>query len=256
MSACTNPKLHNFLQLKCPCYNPKYQQSYGSEISARPQVSEMKGFPQFIDPFTKADMDKSLQQTSEPVPEFIPDWDGWARLVWSSQKFYGTKVGNFDLKIEYGDNLAGIAISPGFKKRIQHIVTKTNGLVLNLSTELKKTDTTLPNASFIEFHINPPANQVQFALMSMCLNAGRLDAARIFVNEQVLQVGDFYCGQSTRFSGNTFMATKFVGDDNGEADTVVKIKRDSGISQIKIEFCNLAKNPSGGRLVLTDFLLK
>ena len=246
MSNCTNPKLHNYLQLKCPCYNPKYQQCFGPKLSDRPQVSETHGLPAIIDPFTKADIVKATQEANIVIPDFIPDWEGWSRLVWSSQKFYGAKVGNFDLKLEYGDDLTGITISSGFKKRIQHIVTKSNGLVLNLSTK----------SSFVEFNISPPANQVQFAMLSMCLNAGRLDAAKIFVNEQPLQLGDFYCGESVRFAGNTFMATKFVADDNGEADTVVKIKRESGISNIKIEIYNLSKNPSGGRLSLTDLLIK
>jgi hypothetical protein len=252
MSNCTNPKLHNYLQLKCPCYNPKYQQGFGPKLSDRPQVSDTHGLPQITDPFMKSDMAKTTQEANIVIPDFIPDWEGWSRLVWASQKFYGAKVGNFDVKIQYGDNLSGIAISSGFKKRIQHIVTKTTGLVLNLSSDLNKNN----NSSFIEFHITPPANQVQFAMMSMCLNAGRLDAAKIFVNEQPLQIGDFYCGESVRFAGNTFMASKFVADDVGEADTVVKFKRDTGITTVKIEIYNLAKNPSGGRLALTDLLIK
>jgi hypothetical protein len=243
------------LGLRCPCYQKNYKSSFGTGAIEKNSVDQMKGFPQNLDPFTKASMINGAIQ-DEPLPEFIPDWDGWARLIWSSQKFYGGQVGNFNVAIQYGENISGMQIGDGFKKRLQQIVTKTHGLILNLTNTFKPGVISMPNGSFIQFNFNPLAKQVQFAIMSLCLMAGRADGIRIFVNEQVLQVGDFYCGTATRFSGNTFLATKWVPDDSGESDTVVKIKRDGGIGVIKIEFANLARGPQGGRLALTDILIK
>lgn len=252
---CTNPKLHKYLGLKCPCYQKNYKTSFGTGALEKNPVDQMKGFPQNLDPFTKASMINGAIQ-DEPLPDFIPDWEGWTRLIWSPQKFYGDQVGNFNVSVKYGENIAGITIGNGFKKRIQNIVSKTNGLVVNLTSTFKPGVSSMPNGSFMQIDISPPSKQVQFALMSLCQIAGRTDAIRVFINEQIIQVGDFYCGELTRFSGSTFLGTSWCDDDNGGSDTVIKVKRDVGISVIKIEFANLARNPQNGRLVLTDLLLK
>lgn len=265
---CDNPTLHSVLKLNCPCY--KKHRIMSPTTGEVPQHKDDDGilnhsrFESTKDPYQKEMMKmralrphelKKAQERSEQI-NFIPDWNGWNRHIWSTANFSGQKVGPFNLKVSYSKNIAGYQIGDTFAKRSPKIVTHNQGLCVNLPHNLKAGMTSLNNGAYILFEFDGNPTSIQFALLSMTIDSGRKDAARIFCNGKPIVEGEFYHGDGVKFTGNTFLATKRTPDTVGMSDVLVKVVKPEKIKTLKIEFSNLDSDPHGGRLALTDILLK
>jgi hypothetical protein len=241
--SCKNPTMHNILGLKCSCYNRQRQRSY---ISGEVEKGKPVQFTPVLDPYIKEAMRKKPTFVEESAPKFIPDWKNWNRFVWSPNNFYGGQLGGFNMKVTY-ENVEGCRIVSSFYNRIPHIVSESNGFCVLLKESAK--------SGYIQFNFDPEPKNIQFAVMSPTISATRKDCYSVFVNGNPVNGSDFYCGTAANFSGNTFTATKPVQDSVGDADTLFKITND-GIKTLRIEFTNLSANAEGGRLALTDILIK
>jgi len=265
---CDNPVLHSTLGLNCACYKKHRIMSHGSgDIPEYKQngILEQSRFEGTHDPYqkemirtrsTRPNLLKMVQQQQDTV-EFIPDWLGWSRHVWSSINFNGGKVGIFTLTVKYSDNISGYQIGDTFSNRQSKIVTQNNGLCITLPNKLKQEKlTSLKNGAFVSLEFDPPASAVQFAVMASTIEPNRKDAFRIFCDDKPIEKNEFYTGQAVNFAGNTFLAMKQTPDYIGASDTLIKLVRPEQIKCVRIEFSNLDGNPRGGRLVLTDILIK
>lgn len=265
---CDNPALHSVLKLNCPCYKKHRIMSptTGEIPDIKPDgILQQSRFEGTRDPYQKEMMKmramrpQQLEKAIERVEKinFTPDWAGWHRHVWSTSNFSGGKVGPFQLKVTYSDNIAGYQIGDTFAKRQPKIVTNNQGLVVNLPSKLKPgTITSLNKGASVEFQIEPSPNAIQFAVMAPTVEPNRKDAFRIFVNDKALVEGEYYHGDGVNFAGNTFFAVRQTDDYIGQSDTLVKVDKGEKIRKVKIEFSNLDNDPVGGRLVLTDILIK
>lgn len=265
---CDNPALHSVLQLNCPCYKkhrimspntgevPKNRDEDDILATSRfeptrdlyqKEMMKMRGM--------RPDELKKMKDEAEPV-NFKPDWSGWHRHIWSSRNFSGGKVGPFNMTVNYSENVAGYQISDTFAKRIPKIVTNDQGLSISLPHKLKSGTTSFNNGAYVSFEFSGNPTAVQFAILSPTVDVGRKDAIRIFCNGKPIVRGDYYYGDGIKFAGNTFLAIKNTPDYIGQSDILIKVVNEEKIKTLKIEFTNLDGEPHGGRLALTDILLK
>ena len=249
---CDNPALHSVMRLNCPCYKKHRIMS-----PTTGEVPKNTTDDDILDNKTRLEGTKDMYQKAmmkmrglrpEEVKKnneqktqinFIPDWNGWARHIWSPQNFMGGKVGKFGMSAKYSDNIAGYQISDMFSKRIAKIVTKDQGLCISLPHKLKPGTTSLNNGAFILLEFNPQPNAIQFAILSPTIELGRKDAIRIFCNDKPIVEGDYYHGDGIKFTGNTFLAAKNTPDYIGQSDILVKVVKEEKIKNLKIEFKKL-----------------
>ena len=265
---CDNPVLHKTLGLGCPCYKKHrimspttgelpdnkvdgmlHQKSKfeGTRDKYQQEMMRMRGMnPRQL---------KELEQTQEVV-NFTPDWNNWNRHIWSPSNFNGGKIGPFNMKVFYSENVSGYQISDTFLKRQPKIVTNRQGLCVSLPNKPKAGNTSFNNGGFVVLEFNPFPSSIQFAVMSPTIGQNRKDAFRIFVDDVPLNKGEYYFGDGIKHSANTFLAVKKTTDDVGHCDTLVKVVKEGKIKRLRIEFANLDQDPRGGRLALTDILIK
>jgi len=263
---CDNPVLHQVLGLKCPCFQKHKQHGFNLQeapVNKDDGVLQQSRFEGTRDPYQKQMMKTGvvrhqklkMEQHAPEHMHFVPDWDGWSRFVWKSSNFAGGTVGKHKLSVTYSDNISGYQINDTFGKRQPKIVTDRQALCVNLPNQLKPGLTSLHNGSHIVLEFEQPVSGVQFAIMSPTIGVNRKDAIRVFCNDKPIEDGEYYHGDGILFSGNTFLAMKLTPDEVGHSDILVKFT-DKKIKRVKIEFSNLDKDAVGGRLALTDILVK
>ena len=266
---CDNPALHSVLKLNCPCYKKHRVMSPTTgqipEIKSEDGILQQSRFESTKDPYQKEMMKMRAlrpaqiekQKKQEQNIKFTPDWTGWIRYIWSNKNFNGGQVGPFKMNVEYSDNIAGYQISDTFSKRHPNIVTDSQGLCANLPQKIKPGNTSLHNGASVSLSFPNPVRAVQFAILSPTIGPNRKDAFRVFCNDTKLEEGEYYHGTGTVISGGTFLAIKRTADNIGQGDILIKVNRPNlKIKNIKIEFSNLDNEPIGGRLALTDILIK
>lgn len=265
---CENPALHSVLQFNCPCYNKQriMSPSTGEVPKNRndDKILPHSRFESTRDIYQKEMMKMRRMQQNDIKnkkdivysADFTADWIGWHRHVWSSKNFSGGNVGPFNMTVNYSDNIAGYQISDTFVKRISTIVTQDQGLCISLPHKLKAGQTSFNNGAYVSFEFSGNPTAVQFAILSPTIDVGRKDAVKIFCNDKPIVTGEYYYGDSIKFTGNTFLATKKTPDYIGQSDILIKVVKEEKIKTLKIEFSNLDEDPHGGRLALTDILVK
>lgn len=266
---CDNPALHSVLRLNCPCYKKHRVMSPTTgeipEFKSEDGILQQSRFEGTRDPYQKemmkmralrpAQIEQAKKQ--EETINFTPDWKGWIRHVWSNKNFNGGRIGPFKMDVNYSDNISGYQISDTFLRRHPQIVTNSQGLCVNLPQKLKPGTTSLNNGAFVLLDFEPAVTAIQFAVMSPSIGQNRKDAIRIFCNDTPLVDGEYYNGPGSIISGSTFLAIKKTSDNNGQGDILVKINRQNQkVKRLKIEFSNLDNDAVGGRLALTDILVK
>jgi len=243
--------MHSLLGLKCPCYSKHHVLSYGS---GKVEKEDTKvHLEQRLNPYQKELMREKPDLIE--VPSFIVDMKDWSRFTWTGTNFNGGRVGKYAVNVSYGPNVSGMHVSDTFIKRIKAIVTDSTGLVVSLKKSLQPTKTSFGTGSFIDFTFSGAPKAVQFAVLSPSFSDVRRDVFRVFVDGELVKGGEFTYGDEVTYIANTFMPTRYTADYHGHSDVLFNIRREQ-IQKVRVEFSNAARNSTGGRLALSDILVK